>query len=114
MLIGMLSLAGLPFTAGFLGKFFIFYAAISQRQVTLIAVGVIAVGCGFYYYLKVVRAMYWPAPTASYGIGSGESGDRIDTIPVNGLSRLALSALIVATIWLGIYPQPILDALKNL
>src|SRR5213075_901078 len=53
MLIGMLSLAGLPFTAGFLGKFFIFYAAISQRQVTLIAVGVIAVGCGFYYYLKV-------------------------------------------------------------
>src|SRR6266566_4752571 len=95
MLVGMLSLAGLPFTAGFLGKFFIFYAAISQRQITLITVGVIAVGCGFYYYLKVVRAMYWPAPTASHGIGSGQSGDRIDTIPVSGLSRLALSALIV-------------------
>src|SRR3989441_8331062 len=56
MLIGMLSLAGLPFTAGFFGKFFIFYAAVLQRQITLIAVGVIAVGCGFYYYLKVVRA----------------------------------------------------------
>src|SRR5262249_45416998 len=113
-LIGMLSLAGLPFTAGFLGKFFIFSAAISHRQITLIAVGVIAVGCGFYYYLRVVRAMYWPAPTASNSAAGGQSEDRIDTIPVSGLSRLALSALIVATVWLGIYPQPILDALKKL
>ncbi|PYJ25397.1 MAG: hypothetical protein DME91_04170, partial [Verrucomicrobia bacterium] len=59
MLIGMVSLAGVPFTAGFLGKFFIFYAAILQRQIALVVIGVITVGCGFYYYLKVVRAMYW-------------------------------------------------------
>src|SRR5262249_62170478 len=59
MLIGMVSLAGLPFTAGFLGKFYIFNAAVSQRQIALIVVGVITVGCGFYYYLKVVRALYW-------------------------------------------------------
>jgi NADH:ubiquinone oxidoreductase subunit 4 (subunit M) len=32
---------------------------------------------------------------------------------VNGLSRVAISALIIATIWLGIYPQPIFDALKR-
>ena len=101
MLIGMISLAGVPFTAGFLGKFFIFYAAIAQHQTMLVVVGVITVGCGFYYYLKVVRAMYW------------QSTAKIDKIPVNGLSRLAISALIVATIWLGVYPQPILDALKR-
>ena len=101
MLIGMISLAGVPFTAGFLGKFFIFYAAISQRQIALVVVGVVTVGCGFYYYLKVVRAMYW------------ESAAKIDKIPVSGLSRLAISALIIATIWLGVYPQPILDALKR-
>src|SRR5881394_1660239 len=101
MLIGMISLAGVPFTAGFLGKFFIFYAAIAQRQVALVVVGVITVACGFYYYLKVVRAMYWQ-PAA-----------KIDKIPVSGLSRIAISALIVATIWLGVYPQPILDALKR-
>src|SRR6266446_4730857 len=59
MLVGMVSLAGVPFTAGFLGKFYIFYAAILQRQIALVMVGVITVGCGFYYYLKVVRAMYW-------------------------------------------------------
>src|SRR6476469_2524380 len=101
MLIGMVSLAGVPFTAGFLGKFYIFYAAVLQRQIALVVVGVITVGCGFYYYLKVVRAMYW------------QSDSKTDAIPVSGLSRAAISALIVATIWLGVYPQPILDALKH-
>ena len=101
MLIGMVSLAGVPFTAGFLGKFFIFYAAISQRQIILVIVGILTVGCGFYYYLKVVRAMYW------------QSSEKTDKIPVTALSRVAISALIVSTIWLGVYPQPILDALKH-
>src|SRR6266487_1575309 len=101
MLIGMVSLAGVPFTAGFLGKFYIFYAAVLQRQVALVVVSVLTVGCGFYYYLKVVRAMYWQSTT------------NIAKIPVNGLSRLAISALILCTIWFGIYPQPILDALKR-
>ncbi|HEV2045269.1 MAG TPA: NADH-quinone oxidoreductase subunit N [Chthoniobacterales bacterium] len=101
MLIAMVSLAGVPFTAGFFGKFFIFYAAIDQHQTALVVVGVITVACGFYYYLKVIRAMYWQ-PSA-----------RIDNIPVSGLSRLAMTALIVAIIWLGIYPTPILDALKR-
>jgi len=101
MLIGMISLAGVPFTAGFLGKFFIFYAAVLQRQIALVVVGVLTVGCGFYYYLKVVRAMYW------------QSTPRIDKISVNGLSRFAISALVIATIWLGVYPQPIFEALKR-
>ena len=101
MLIGMISLAGVPFTAGFLGKFFIFYAAILQRQIALVVVGVITVGCGFYYYLKVVRAMYWQ-PAAN-----------TNKISISGLSHLAISGLILATIWLGVYPQPNLDALKR-
>jgi NADH-quinone oxidoreductase subunit N len=100
MLIAMISLAGVPFTAGFFGKFFIFAAALAQHQTALVVVGVITVGCGFYYYLKVVRAMYWQ-PT-----------DKIDIIPVSGLSHVMISGLIAAIIWLGIYPQPILKALE--
>jgi NADH-quinone oxidoreductase subunit N len=100
MLIGMVSLAGVPFTAGFLGKFFIFYAAIAQGQIALVVVGVITVGCGFYYYLKVVRAMYWQSTT------------KTDKIPVSALSRFAMSALILAIIGFGIYPQPILKAFE--
>src|SRR5881398_933751 len=101
MLVGMVSLAGLPFTAGFLGKFYIFYAAVLQRQIALVVVGVITVGCGFYYYQKVVRAMYW------------QSTPNTDKIPMTGLSRVAISALIIGTIWLGVYPQPIFDVLKR-
>jgi NADH-quinone oxidoreductase subunit N len=100
MLIAMASLAGLPFTAGFLGKFYIFNAAIARQQTTLIAVGVITVACGFYYYFKVVRAMYWEAPTAE------------GPVPVSGVSRVSMCAMMAAIIFLGIYPQPILDALR--
>ena len=100
MLMAMVSLAGVPFTAGFFGKFFIFYAAIAQHQTVLVIAGVVTVACGFYYYLKVVRAMYWEAPSST------------ERIPVNALSCATISALMVATIWLGIYPWPILDAVK--
>ena len=65
MLIAMASLAGVPFTAGFLGKFFIFDAALRHHQTALVIAGVITVACGFYYYLKVVRAMYWNHPQAT-------------------------------------------------
>lgn len=100
MLIAMVSLAGLPFTAGFFGKFLIFYAAIAQHQTVLVAVGVITVACGFYYYLKVVRAMYWQVPVSTA------------SIPISGLSRWTMAGLIGATIFLGVYPQPILRAIK--
>jgi NADH-quinone oxidoreductase subunit N len=100
MLIAMASLAGLPFTAGFLGKFYIFNAAIAHHQTTLIVLGVITVACGFYYYFKVVRAMYWEAP----------NGDR--AVPVSGISRLAMSAMIAAIVFFGIYPGPIVNALR--
>ena len=101
MLIAMVSLAGVPFTAGFLGKFWIFDAAIQQHQNALALVGVITVACGFYYYLKVVRAMYWQEPKNT------------EMIPVSGLSRVAMTLLVVAIIWLGVCPQPVLEALKR-
>jgi len=100
MLIAMASLAGLPFTAGFLGKFYIFNAAIAHHQTALIVVGVITVACGFYYYFKVVRAMYWETP----------SGDV--ALPISGLSRVMMTAMIAAIVFFGIYPGPIVNALR--
>ncbi len=100
MLIGMISLAGVPFTAGFLGKFFIFDAAVRHHQTLLTVIGVITVGCGFYYYLKVVRAMYWLEPTDN------------TPVPVSTLSRLVMILLIAGIFVLGVYPQPILNALR--
>jgi NADH-quinone oxidoreductase subunit N len=100
MLISMASLAGLPFTAGFLGKFYIFNAAIAQHQTMLVVVGVITVACGFYYYFKVVRAMYW------------EPSNNADPMPISGVSRLAMIALMAAIVFFGVYPQPIMSALR--
>jgi len=104
MLVAMVSLAGLPFTAGFFGKFFIFRSAIAQKQFVLVGVGIVTVACGFYYYLKVVRAMYWPA--------SEQLSVKSEAITVSPLSRVIMIALMVATIVLGVYPQPILNAIK--
>ncbi|HEY2800246.1 MAG TPA: proton-conducting transporter membrane subunit, partial [Chthoniobacterales bacterium] len=100
MLIGMLSLAGIPFTAGFLGKFFIFDAAIQQHQTVLVVIGVVTVACGFYYYLKVVRAMYWLEPVNDAPLA------------VSLLSRLTMTVLMAAILVFGVYPQPILSALN--
>jgi NADH-quinone oxidoreductase subunit N len=105
MVVAMASLAGLPFTAGFFGKFFIFASAIAQKQFVLVGVGIVTVACGFYYYLKVIRAMYWPA--------SEQLSVQNETITISPLSRLIMTALMVATIVLGVYPQPILNALKH-
>ena len=101
MLIAMASLAGIPFTAGFLGKFYIFNAAIAHHQTALTIVGVITVACGFYYYFKIVRAMYWETPVGDVAV------------PLSGLSRATMAALIAGIIFLGVYPQPVLDALKG-
>ena len=100
MLISMLSLAGLPFTAGFLGKFFIFEAAMREQHYALVAIGVVTVACGFYYYLKVVRAMYWqPVP---------EDAAPIVASPFTRFAAAFLAALILI---IGIFPKPILQIL---
>ena len=100
MLISMLSLAGLPFTVGFLGKFLIFEAAMRSHQYLLVAIGAVTVASGFYYYLKVVRAMYWqPAP------------DGASSIPVPGSSKFLIGVFCAAIILLGIFPQPLLAML---
>jgi NADH-quinone oxidoreductase subunit N len=83
-----------------LGKFFIFDAALRHHQTALVIVGVITVACGFYYYLKVVRAMYWESPTSD------------TAVPLSGLSRLTMAAMIGGIIFLGVYPEPVLKALR--
>ena len=100
MLTAMASLAGLPFTAGFLGKFLVFSVALAQKQYLLTAIGVVAVGCGFYYYLRVVRAMYFQ---------SGATGqESTASIPVGMVTRITIAALVVTIFVLGVYPMPAL------
>jgi NADH-quinone oxidoreductase subunit N len=93
LLVAMMSLAGVPLTAGFLGKFLVFKAAFETQQFFLIALGIITVGCGFYFYLKVVKAMYWqPAPADA------------PPIPVSRLSLVAMWIMVFLIFALGIFP----------
>lgn len=101
MLVAMASLAGVPFTAGFLGKFFVFDAAIRQQHFALAAIGVVTVAAGFYYYFKVIRAIYWEQPVAA-----------APAIAVSRLTRFAMILMIGAIVVLGVYPTPILNALR--
>jgi NADH-quinone oxidoreductase subunit N len=101
MLLAMLSLAGIPLTVGFLGKLFIFECAIEQQHWELVILGVITVAAGFYYYLKVIRAMYWQQP----------ADPDAPEIEVSGLAKLTIATLCALIIWLGVYPAPLLSLL---
>jgi len=100
MLVAMLSLAGIPFTVGFLGKLYIFEVALSAQHYWLVGIGALTVACGFYYYLQIVRAMYW-MPAA----------ENAAAVPVSMTSRITMAALAIAIFVFGIYPQPILSML---
>ena len=67
MVIFMLSLAGIPPTAGFVGKFYIFSAAIQAGQVPLAVVGVLASVVSVYFYIRVIYLMYMVEPSRDLG-----------------------------------------------
>ncbi len=86
MALFMFSLAGVPPTAGFLAKYFVFFAAMVGRQVPLAIIGILASVLGMFYYLRVVWAMYFvdegqavvsPAPSpvpALAAVAAGSAG----------------------------------------
>jgi NADH-quinone oxidoreductase subunit N len=93
MLLFMLSLGGIPPTAGFMGKFWLFSAAIESGYVWLAVIGVLNSAVSLYYYIRVVVFMYLKK-------------DVTGSEPVFSPSlALALTAAVVATIVLGVYPQ---------
>jgi NADH-quinone oxidoreductase subunit N len=93
----MISLTGIPVSAGFVGKFQLFSAAVEAGWAVLAVVGLLMSVVSAYYYLRVVVAMYMRAP-------EGED----DWPQVDGASRLALAGAAAVILWLGIHPGPAL------
>src|SRR5262245_31709582 len=93
MLLFMLSLGGIPPTAGFMGKFWLFKAAVDAGLYPLAVIGVLNSAVSLYYYIRVVVFMYLKPettgsePTTSVGLA------------------LALAAAVAVTIVLGVYPE---------
>ena len=96
MLLVMFSLAGMPPTIGFYGKLLVLQAALNAGYVWLAVVGVLAALIGAFYYLRVVKLMYFDEPVDKSPIES-----RADT-------RYLLSANGMALLLFGILPQPLM------
>src|SRR5438876_6973675 len=97
MLVFLLSLAGIPPTAGFLGKYYIFLALIETGHYMLAVVATLYVAVAIYYYFRLVRSMF-----------VGEATERAPVSSSFGL-RIALAASGIMTLVIGIYPEPFLQ-----
>ena len=96
MLIFLLSLAGIPPTAGFLGKYYIFLSLIETKHYALAVIGTLYVAVAIYYYFRIVRSMFTREETAKEGLAT-----------TFGL-RVALAATGLLTLGIGVYPEPFL------
>ncbi|MEF8794058.1 NADH-quinone oxidoreductase subunit NuoN [Thiohalorhabdus sp.] len=97
MLILMFAMAGVPPTGGFMAKLYIFQAAVQADMIGLAVFGVVMAVVGAFYYLRVVKTMYFDAPEAAM------TPDR------DGLARGVLSVNALAVLALGIMPGPLVD-----
>ncbi len=98
MSIFLFSLAGMPPTAGFIGKFYLFSGAVQKGYVWLAVIGVLNSAASVYYYLRVMVYMYMKEPTEEF-----------DWMSVTAPIALSLSISVVGTLVLGIVPSYILQ-----
>jgi len=97
MLIFMFSLTGIPPTAGFIGKLYIFMSAINAGYTWLVIVAVIFSAISAYFYLRIVMYMYMKEPKATVSLS---------TSPATGL---ALAVTVIAVLVIGVYPSVLVE-----
>jgi NADH-quinone oxidoreductase subunit N len=95
----LLSLIGVPLTAGFFGKFYIFRAALQSNLVWLTVLGLLNSAVAAYYYLRILVVMYMREPSEA----------ATNAEPLNMGMKLALVLPAVGTLVLGIFPSLILE-----
>ncbi len=101
MFIGLLSLAGVPPLAGFVGKLLVLLSSVEANRLWLVAIGAVNVAISLYYYLMVVKRMYLDAPrTAS-------------PIRLNALTQGFLLFLILGILAIGIFQEPFLQHIRS-
>lgn len=100
----LLSLAGIPLTVGFIGKFYIFSAGVQGAQWSLLLAMVVGSGVGLFYYLRVVYRMLTPL-------------EHYDPFPEAGLKELVshclLFVLLLAVLLLGVVPGGLMSLLES-
>jgi NADH-quinone oxidoreductase subunit N len=97
----LLSLLGLPVTAGFFGKFYIFKAAVNSHLIWLAIFMAVNSVIGSYYYLRVIVVMYMREPSAE----TASSAPVRFPLTVN----LVLTVAAVGTVYFGLFPNQVLN-----
>jgi NADH-quinone oxidoreductase subunit N len=100
MLLFLVSLAGIPPAAGFLGKYFIFLGLIESGHYGLALLGAVYSLFGLYYYLKIANAMLMRKPIET------------ERLPIRLAMRCALGVTALATIAIGVYPEPLIRSVN--
>ena len=98
MFLGLLSLAGVPPLAGFVGKLLVLLRTAESRRLWLVAIGAVNVAISLYYYLMIIKRIYFDPPADAAPI-------RVALLP-----RLVLAALMLGILAIGIVQQPFLAA----
>jgi NADH-quinone oxidoreductase subunit N len=101
MLVFMISLAGIPPTAGFIGKFYLFLAAVKAGLTWLAVIAVVFAAVSAYYYLRVVMVMYMREPDPSTGMQP-----RLANSPA---LTVVLASALAGVVLLGLYPNPLVS-----
>lgn len=94
----LLSLIGIPMTGGFFAKFYVFSAALRANLIWLTIIGVLNSAIGAYYYLRIIVVMYMR-----------ESLKEVPVSPISPGLGLALAISFVATLYMGILPERVLQ-----
>lgn len=102
----MFSMAGIPLTAGFLSKLYVFREAVDAGYLWLVVLGAVTSVAGLFFYLRVIVLMYMKPQSEATASGGGET---LVTDPI----RVALTGVAVVTLAFGIVPGPLLDVVTN-
>jgi len=97
----LFSLMGLPPTAGFTGKFYIFAAAVDSGYIWLAVIGVLNSAVSLYYYLRVMVHMYFKDPQEDFS-----------WVSINPATAISIIISIAGVLWLGILPGPVMELAK--
>ncbi|MFA6135269.1 MAG: NADH-quinone oxidoreductase subunit N [Phycisphaerae bacterium] len=100
----LLSLAGMPLTAGFVGKFYLLAAGVGSGLWVLVAALVINSTLSLFYYLRFVAAAY------SRAGASAQAAPPSRGLP--SLAGVALAVLMILLVWLGVYPSPMIQNIQ--
>lgn len=101
----MLSLAGIPLTAGFIGKFYVVAAGVQAQQWWLLGAMILGSAVGVYYYLRVMVTMFLAEPNLKRHDAPFNWGQR-----AGGIMLLVVGLLAFV---LGVYPQPLLELVQQ-